>query len=77
MVVSLLYLAAVGLSFEPSTLTFNQGYSPLFGDGNLVRSSDDKSVRLLLDRFSGNMFCYKRGKNCVSLICFSRELMLA
>lgn len=40
-------------SFNVTTLRFNEGYSPLFGDGNLVRSPDGKSVRLLLDRFTG------------------------
>lgn len=40
-------------SFNVTTIRFNEGYSPLFGDGNLVRSPDGKSVRLLLDRFTG------------------------
>lgn len=39
-----------------TTIPFNQGYSPLFGDGNLVRSPDGKGVRLLLDRFTGSGF---------------------
>ncbi|PIA58727.1 hypothetical protein AQUCO_00500577v1 [Aquilegia coerulea] len=43
-------------SFNVTTLSFDEGYSPLFGDGNLIRSSDGKSVRLLLDRFTGSGF---------------------
>lgn len=37
-----------------TTLPFNAAYSPLFGDSNVVRSDDDHSVRLLLDRFTGS-----------------------
>ncbi|KAG9451680.1 hypothetical protein H6P81_004584 [Aristolochia fimbriata] len=48
--------AASALAFNVSTITFDEGYSPLFGDGNLVPSSDGKSVRLLLDRFTGSGF---------------------
>lgn len=40
-------------SLNVTSIRFNEGYSPLFGDGNLVRSPDGKSVRLLLDRFTG------------------------
>lgn len=39
--------------FNLSTIPFDEGYNPLFGDGNLVRSPDGKGVRLLLDRFTG------------------------
>lgn len=50
----LLPLAGVAsASFNVTTISFDEGYSPLFGDGNLVRSSDGKNVRLLLDRFTG------------------------
>ncbi|KAG6606277.1 putative xyloglucan endotransglucosylase/hydrolase protein 30, partial [Cucurbita argyrosperma subsp. sororia] len=52
-------------AFNVTTIRFNDGYSPLFGDGNLVRSPDGKSVRLLLDRFTGSGFIsskmYKHG----------------
>lgn len=40
-------------AFDVPTVAFEERFSPLFGDGNLVRSSDDRSVRLLLDRRSG------------------------
>lgn len=46
--------AAAAAPFGVSTMSFEEGYSPLFGDGNLVRSPDDRSVRLLLDQYSGN-----------------------
>ncbi|CAL5359516.1 unnamed protein product [Camellia sinensis] len=42
--------------FNLSTITFNQGYSPLFSDFNIIRSDDDKSVSLLLNRLSGSGF---------------------
>jgi xyloglucan:xyloglucosyl transferase len=48
------YLCAVAASaFDVPTVAFEERFSPLFGDGNLVCSSDDRSVRLLLDRRSG------------------------
>jgi hypothetical protein len=40
-------------AFDVPTVAFEERFSPLFGDGNLVRSPDDRSVRLLLDRRSG------------------------
>uniref|UniRef100_A0A0E0GBM5 Xyloglucan endotransglucosylase/hydrolase n=1 Tax=Oryza nivara TaxID=4536 RepID=A0A0E0GBM5_ORYNI len=51
-----LCLSAVASAFAVPSVAFDEGYSPLFGDDNLVRSSDDKSVRLLLDRRSGSGF---------------------
>ena len=36
-----------------NTLSFEESLSPLFGDANLVRSPDDLSVRLLLDKYTG------------------------
>ncbi|XP_017973152.1 PREDICTED: probable xyloglucan endotransglucosylase/hydrolase protein 30 [Theobroma cacao] len=43
-------------AFNLTTLSFDEGYSPLFGDGNLVRSPDGHSVRLLLDVYTGSGF---------------------
>lgn len=40
-------------AFNLTTISFDEGYSHLFGDGNLIRSPDGKNVRLLLNRFSG------------------------
>lgn len=59
-------------SFNVSTIRFDEGYSPLFGDGNLVRSPDGKSVRLLLDRFTGISFrnhsVYERIRFLISVV---------
>ncbi|KAL6524737.1 putative xyloglucan endotransglucosylase/hydrolase protein 30 [Orobanche minor] len=41
-------------AFNATTLTFEESYSPLFSQFNIQRSSDDKTVRLLLNRFSGS-----------------------
>ncbi|KAJ8568189.1 hypothetical protein K7X08_020911 [Anisodus acutangulus] len=41
-------------AFNLSTITFEEGYSPLFSYFNIERSPDDKSFRLLLNRFSGS-----------------------
>ncbi|WVZ74084.1 hypothetical protein U9M48_022311 [Paspalum notatum var. saurae] len=50
-------LSAVAASaFDVPAVAFGDRFSPLFGDGNLVRSGDDRSVRLLLDRRSGSGF---------------------
>ncbi|XP_077234286.1 putative xyloglucan endotransglucosylase/hydrolase protein 30 [Tasmannia lanceolata] len=53
---SLSFFSTFTLAFNISTLSFNDAYSPLFGDGNLIRSNDDNSVHLLLDRFTGSGF---------------------
>lgn len=42
-------------AFDLATIPFNDAYSPLFGDGNLVRSADGNGVQLLLDRFTGKL----------------------
>ena len=47
------FLFSFSLAFNVSSLSFDRAYSPLFGDGNLVRSPDGKTVRLLLDRYTG------------------------
>uniref|UniRef100_A0A0D9VJS8 Xyloglucan endotransglucosylase/hydrolase n=1 Tax=Leersia perrieri TaxID=77586 RepID=A0A0D9VJS8_9ORYZ len=48
--------ATAASGFVVPSIAFDEGFSPLFGDDNLVRSSDGKSVRLLLDRRSGSGF---------------------
>ncbi|KAI4303341.1 hypothetical protein MLD38_038986 [Melastoma candidum] len=59
-----LFLLAVLFLCQPSdvlafkdinTLSFDDGFKPLFGDGNLVRP-DDGNARILLDRFTGSGF---------------------
>ncbi|CAN6253671.1 unnamed protein product [Urochloa humidicola] len=52
----LLSAAAASAFADVPTVAFDERFSPLFGDGNLVRSEDDRSVRLLLDRRSGSGF---------------------
>ncbi|KAF5460375.1 hypothetical protein F2P56_020249 [Juglans regia] len=54
--IPLFFSIANAANFNLTTIPFNQGYLPLFGDGNLVRSPDGKGVRLLLDRFTGSGF---------------------
>ncbi|KAF7085382.1 hypothetical protein CFC21_088819 [Triticum aestivum] len=48
--------AAAASAFDVPTMAFEEGFSPLFGDGNLVRARDDRAARLLLDRRSGSGF---------------------
>ncbi|MQL92558.1 hypothetical protein Taro_025177 [Colocasia esculenta] len=49
--------AAAGGPFRNlTTLRFDEGYAPLFGEGNVVPSADGRSVRLLLDRYTGSGF---------------------
>lgn len=45
-------------AFDLATIPFNDGYSPLFGHGNVVRSSDGNGVQLLLDRYTGKIKLY-------------------
>ncbi|ESQ33597.1 hypothetical protein EUTSA_v10008109mg [Eutrema salsugineum] len=58
----LIIIVFLGLGLRSSaftnlnTLSFEESLSPLFGDANLVRSPDDLSVRLLLDRYTGSGF---------------------
>lgn len=35
------------------TIEFNKGFAPLFGDGNILHSHDDKSVNLHLNQYTG------------------------
>ncbi|KAJ4842579.1 putative xyloglucan endotransglucosylase/hydrolase protein 30 [Turnera subulata] len=46
----------INAEFNLTTISFDEGYTPLFGDGNLVRSPNGRSARLLLDRFTGSGF---------------------
>ncbi|KAL6634953.1 hypothetical protein ACP70R_027624 [Stipagrostis hirtigluma subsp. patula] len=48
--------SAEAAAFDVPGVAFGERFSPLFGDGNLLRSRDDSSVRLLLDRRSGSGF---------------------
>lgn len=46
--------ATTASALNLSTITFEQGYTTLFSEFNIERSPDDKSFRLLLNRFSGH-----------------------
>ncbi|KAF0911567.1 hypothetical protein E2562_011193 [Oryza meyeriana var. granulata] len=39
-----------------TTVAFGEGYTPLFGFDNILRSADDSTVSLLLDRSTGSGF---------------------
>ncbi|GMH09175.1 hypothetical protein Nepgr_011015 [Nepenthes gracilis] len=43
-------------AFNVSTISFNDGYTPLFADFNIHRSSDGRSANLLLNRYAGSGF---------------------
>ncbi|KAG9139991.1 hypothetical protein Leryth_010526 [Lithospermum erythrorhizon] len=42
------------IAFNLTTLRFDESYSPLFSEFNIKRSSDDRTVSLLLNRQSGS-----------------------
>ncbi|XP_012829812.1 PREDICTED: probable xyloglucan endotransglucosylase/hydrolase protein 30 [Erythranthe guttata] len=46
--------ATTSIAFNVTTLTFEESYSPLFSTFNIKRSPNDKTVNLLLNRFSGS-----------------------
>ena len=70
-----IFFGFTNAAFDLATIPFNDGYSPLFGDGNVVRSDDGNGVRLLLDRFTGK-FTYMIIFSCVKIyvqkfyVCF-------
>ncbi|XP_020585325.1 probable xyloglucan endotransglucosylase/hydrolase protein 30 [Phalaenopsis equestris] len=43
-------------AFNVSEITFDDGYLPLFGERNLLRSPDGRSVKILLNQRSGSGF---------------------
>ncbi|XP_068634594.1 probable xyloglucan endotransglucosylase/hydrolase protein 30 [Aristolochia californica] len=56
LLLSLSVFVSSALAFNVSTISFDEGLMPLFGDGNLVKAPDGNSVSLLLDRFTGSGF---------------------
>lgn len=40
-------------AFNISTIPFTKGFTPLFGEHNIIPSTDDHSVQLRLNRYSG------------------------
>lgn len=51
-----LNFASLAIAFNVPPLSFDEGYSPLFGDNNVVKSPNGKGVKLLLTRYSGSGF---------------------
>ncbi|RAL38764.1 hypothetical protein DM860_013445 [Cuscuta australis] len=49
-----IYAAEAAAPFNVSTVTYGDGYSPLFSEFNIERSRDDRTVRLILNRLSGS-----------------------
>ncbi|XP_075510943.1 putative xyloglucan endotransglucosylase/hydrolase protein 30 [Primulina tabacum] len=43
-------------AFNISNIPFSKGFSPLFGDANVIPSADDRSVRLQLNQYTGSGF---------------------
>lgn len=56
LLLSLLLFSFVNAAFDLATIPFKDGFSPLFGDSNVVRSADGNGVQLLLDRYTGKCF---------------------
>ncbi|XP_043694303.1 probable xyloglucan endotransglucosylase/hydrolase protein 30 [Telopea speciosissima] len=53
---SLAFTSIATAAFNVTTIPFQEGYSPLFGDFNLHLSPDGKNVDLHLNRYSGSGF---------------------
>ncbi|XAR54261.1 Xyloglucan:xyloglucosyl transferase [Bertholletia excelsa] len=49
-------LSSSTAAFNVTTIPFSRGFSPLFGDANVVRSSDDRKVKLVLNQYTGSGF---------------------
>ncbi|XP_031267156.1 probable xyloglucan endotransglucosylase/hydrolase protein 30 [Pistacia vera] len=54
------FIFTASSAFNVSTISFDEGYSHLFGEGNLVRSPDGRNARLILNRASGAGFISSR-----------------
>ncbi|KAL6981497.1 putative xyloglucan endotransglucosylase/hydrolase protein 30 [Sarracenia purpurea var. burkii] len=54
LLLNLLY--ASNAAFNVPTIPFSKGFDPLFGDSNLIRSSDDRSLGLVLNQYTGSGF---------------------
>lgn len=50
--ISCVAYAAAALNI-PATIPFTKGFSPLFGEGNIIPSADDQSVQLHLNQYTG------------------------
>lgn len=55
-ILSLLLLALFSVStraFHVETIAFDEGYKHLFGEDNLVKSTDGRRANLVLNRYTG------------------------
>ncbi|KAI3444885.1 hypothetical protein Pfo_001550 [Paulownia fortunei] len=52
----LLLHVAHAAAFNVSTIPFTKGFSPLFGEVNILPSADDQSVQLHLNQYTGSGF---------------------
>ncbi|GMH22585.1 hypothetical protein Nepgr_024428 [Nepenthes gracilis] len=52
----LAFSVANAAAFKLSTISFDDGYTPLFADFNIHRSSDGRSANLVLNRHAGSGF---------------------
>ncbi|KAF0917919.1 hypothetical protein E2562_021637 [Oryza meyeriana var. granulata] len=48
--------AAAGFLDELPTMAFEEGFSPLFGEDNMVKSADGRTVSITLNRYTGSGF---------------------
>ena len=55
---------------------FDEGLSHLFGESNLIRSPDDRSVRLLLDKYTGNFLVFLSNYLDIISTNISQEIQL-
>ena len=58
MFLCLLFVVASGASRNLPIISFDEGYTPLFGDSNLVIHRDGKKVHLSLDERTGPSFSF-------------------
>ena len=45
-------------AFNRPTISFDEGYSPLFADFNIKKSDDGRSANLILNRYAGKYFYF-------------------
>ncbi|XP_073060559.1 probable xyloglucan endotransglucosylase/hydrolase protein 30 [Primulina eburnea] len=56
LVLHVLCAGFVAAAFNVSTIPFERGFTSLFGESNIIRSADDRSVQLHLNQFTGSGF---------------------
>jgi xyloglucan:xyloglucosyl transferase len=56
LLVHVLLCAVHAAAFNVSTIPFSKGFSPLFGEANIITSADDQSVQIHLNQYTGSGF---------------------